>query len=158
MPEFLNVFKQVEKVATGPRYLTNLDMIKESEGLRLYAYLPTPVDRWTIGYGHTKTAYSGMKITHLGAEELLREDVKWVEACILKYVKVPLNQNQFDALGSFIYNLGETNFRGSTLLKLLNSGNYAQAAEELLRWDKQKGNTLKGLTIRRIKERELFLK
>ena len=159
MPEFLNVFKTVNKVVTSnPKHISNLNLIKESEGLRLYAYLPTPIDRWTIGYGHTKTAYEGMKITQAGAEELLRQDVMWVEAAILKHVKVPLNQNQFDALGSFIYNLGETNFKDSTLLRVLNSGDYKEAAEQFLRWDKQRGVTLRGLTIRRIKERELFLK
>lgn len=138
--------------------LGDVDLIKESEGLRLKAYLPTPNDVWTIGYGHTKTAKPGMKITQRGAEELLKHDLAWVEAALARYVKVPLNQNQYDALASFVYNLGATNFKNSTLLKKLNAGDYRGAADQLPRWNKQKGKVLRGLTIRRAKERDLFLK
>lgn len=138
--------------------LGNLNLIKESEGLRLTAYLPTPNDVWTIGYGHTKTAKPGMRITEAGAEELLKHDLAWVEAALKQYVKVPLTQNQYDALASFVYNLGATNFKKSTLLKMLNKGDYKGAADQLLRWDKQKGKVLRGLTIRRNHERDLFLK
>lgn len=137
--------------------LGNVELIKESEGLRLTAYLPTPNDVWTIGYGHTKTAKPGMRITKAGAEELLKHDLAWVEEALKQYVKVPLTQNQYDALASFVYNLGASNFKRSTLLKLLNKGNYQGAADQLLRWDKQKGKVLRGLTIRRNHERDLFL-
>lgn len=133
-----------------------LDLIKASEGLRLNAYMPTPQDVPTIGYGHTKTAKMGMKITERGAEELLKQDLAWVEASIAKNVIVPLNQSQYDALCSFIYNLGSTNFRRSTLLDKLNSSDYEGAADEFLRWDKQGAKTLNGLTIRRKAERALF--
>ena len=142
----------------GRMYIKNVDMIKKSEGLRLEAYLPTPNDVWTIGYGHTKTAQPGMKITTKGAESLLVHDLAWVENVVNDAVKVPLSQNQYDALCSFVYNLGGTNFRSSTLLRVLNKGDYKGAADQLLRWDKQKGKTLRGLTIRRKEERELFLK
>ena len=137
--------------------LGNVELIKESEGLRLTAYLPTPNDVWTIGYGHTKTAKPGMHITKAGAEELLKHDLAWVEEALKKHVKVPLTQNQYDALASFVYNLGASNFKRSTLLKLLNKGDYQGAADQLLRWDKQKGKVLRGLTIRRNHERNLFL-
>jgi len=154
----------VKKVAVdGKAYavsdmsLGNVDLIKESEGLRLEAYMPTPNDVWTIGYGHTKTAKPGMRITIAGAEALLKHDLAWVEAALKKYVKVPLTQNQYDALASFIYNLGETNFKNSTLLRMLNKEDYKGAADQLLRWDKQKGKVLRGLTIRRNHERDLFL-
>ena len=156
MPNW-NVAKQVAQ-ADKPKHISDLSLIKESEGLEIKAYLPTPNDVWTIGYGHTSGVFRGMTISRLEAEEFLVKDVKWVEEAINKHVKVPLTQNQFDALGSFVYNLGETNFRNSTLPRVLNAGNYAQAAEEFLRWDKQKGVVLRGLTIRRRKERELFLK
>ena len=63
----------VEKVASASK-IKDVNIIKRHEGLRLTAYLPTPNDKWTIGYGHTKTAHSGMKITEAGAEELLRQD------------------------------------------------------------------------------------
>ena len=134
-----------------------LDLIKSYEGLKLEAYLPTPIDVPTIGYGHTKTTYMGMKITEAGATELLKSDLAWVEAVVNKEVKVPLTQPQYDALCSFVFNLGGTNFKRSTLLKLLNAGDYVGAAEQLLRWDKQGTKVLRGLTRRREAERALFL-
>lgn len=134
-----------------------LEMIKEYEGLKLQAYLPTPIDVPTIGYGHTKTAYLGMKVTEKGAEALLKQDLKWVEDVVAKNVTVPLTQPQYDALCSFIYNLGGTNFKRSTLLKKLNNKDYKGAADELLRWDKQGSKVLRGLTRRREAERALFL-
>ena len=141
-----------------PTGIRDVELIKESEGLRLEAYLPTPNDVYTIGYGHTKTAKKGMVITLAGAEALLLHDLAWVEAALKKYVKVPLTQNQYDALASFVYNLGETNFKNSTLLKMLNKGDYQGAADQLPRWNKQKGKVLKGLTTRRQKEQTLFKK
>jgi GH24 family phage-related lysozyme (muramidase) len=137
---------------------SGLFSIKKHEALRLEAYLPTPNDVWTIGYGHTKTAKKGMRITERGAEELLKGDIAWAEAAVRNRVKVPLNQNQFDALVSFVFNVGETAFASSTLLRLLNQGKYQEAADQLLRWDKQKGKVLRGLTRRRAEERSLFLK
>lgn len=143
--------------ASMRKSLSNVDLIKESEGIRLEAYLPTPNDVYTIGYGHTKTAKKGMRITMAGAEALLLQDLEWVEVAVHKYVKAPLTQNQYDALCSFVYNLGATNFRNSTLLKKLNKKDYNGAANELLRWDKQKGKVLRGLTKRRQLEKDLFL-
>lgn len=134
-----------------------LDMIKSFEGLELTAYMPTPIDVPTIGYGHTKTAYMGMKITKRGAEELLKQDLAWVEASVNKNVKVDLTQAQYDALCSFVYNLGSTNFKRSTLLKRLNEGKYEDAANELLRWNRQGPNVLRGLSRRREAERALFM-
>jgi len=134
-----------------------LELIKMFEGLRLQAYMPTPIDVPTIGYGHTKTAKMGMKITEAGAEALLKQDLAWVEAVVNKSVTVPLTQNQYDALCSFVYNLGGTNFKRSTLLKKLNNKAYSEAADELLRWDKQGSKVLRGLTRRREAEKALFL-
>lgn len=142
----------------APTGVKDVELIKESEGLRLEAYLPTPNDVWTIGYGHTKTAKPGMRITKAGAESLLLHDLQWVEGTIAKYVKVPLNQNQYDALSSFIYNVGATAFKKSTMLKLLNKGDYDGAANQFPRWNKQKGRVLNGLTARRQKEKTLFKK
>jgi GH24 family phage-related lysozyme (muramidase) len=147
--------KEVTEVSIGRE---GLEIIKKWEGLRLTAYLPTPNDVWTIGYGHTKTAKKGMSITAEKAEELLKGDLAWVEEALAKHVKVPLKQNQYDALASFVYNLGETNFKNSTLLRLLNAGDYDGAADQLLRWNKQAGKVLRGLTNRRMEERALFLK
>jgi GH24 family phage-related lysozyme (muramidase) len=142
----------------APTGVKDVELIKESEGLRLEAYLPTPNDVWTIGYGHTKTAKPGMKTTQAGAEALLLHDLQWVETAIDMYVQVPLNQNQYDALASFIYNVGATAFRKSTMLKLLNKGDYEGAANQFPRWNKQKGKVLNGLTTRRQKEQTLFKK
>ena len=99
-----------------------------------------------------------MKITKEKAEELLRQDVAWVEEALKKYVKVSINQNQFDALASLVFNIGETNFAGSTLLKKLNQSDYAGAADQFPRWKYQKGIELAGLVKRRAQERSLFLK
>lgn len=135
----------------------NLQTIKDSEGLRLKAYLPTKNDVWTIGYGHTHGVYQGMTITEQQAEQFLHEDVKWSEDAVNQYVHVSLTQNQFDALVSFVFNVGTGNFSNSTLLRLLNKGDYKGAADQFLRWNKQKGVVLNGLTIRRKNERALFL-
>lgn len=150
-------FKRRNKVVNSIGQ-AGLDLIKEFEGLRLTAYLPTADDVWTIGYGHTKTAKPGMVITEKKAEELLRGDIRWVEEALAKHVKVPLNQNQYDALASFVYNLGETNFAKSTLLRKLNGNDFVGAADQFLRWNKQGRKVLAGLTRRRTRERELFLR
>ena len=157
-----NLTKTTDKASAGlsatPTGLHDVELIKESEGLRLEAYLPTPDDVWTIGYGHTKTAKKGMVITRKGAEALLLHDLKWVETAIDTHVQVPLNQNQYDALASFIYNVGATAFRKSTMLRLLNASDYEGAADQFPRWNKQKGKVLNGLTTRRQKEQTLFKK
>lgn len=140
----------------------NIDKIKKHEALRLTAYLPTKDDVWTIGWGHTKTARQGMVITETQAEELLRQDLAWVEDTIKRLVKVPLEQNQFDALASLIFNIGGANFSKSTVLRRLNESDYKGAADAFLMWNKQrdkqtgKMNKLRGLTIRRAEERALF--
>jgi lysozyme len=134
-----------------------LHIIQDHEKLRLTAYLPTPNDVWTIGWGHTKTAKPGMTITEAEAERLLRGDLDWVEAVIADLVRVPLTQNQYDALASFIFNIGRTQFNTSTMLKLLNAKDYEGAAAQFPRWNRQKGKVLKGLTKRRNQEQQLFL-
>lgn len=136
----------------------NVDVIKKHEGLRLEAYLPTPNDVWTIGYGHTHTTTKGMRITEAQAEKLLYRDLAWAEDAVNDFVSVPLTQDQFDALVSFVFNVGAGAFVKSTLLRLLNSGDYKGAAQQFLRWNRQKGKVLNGLTRRRQEEMELFLK
>lgn len=154
----------VSLFTSGNRTVKNIEIIKESEGLRLEAYLPTPNDKWTIGYGHTKGVARGQRITKDQAETYLREDLDWVEACINKLVKVPLSQNQFDAVASLVFNIGQGNFERSSVLRNLNLSKYKEAADSFLMWNKQTNKTtgklevLKGLDIRRKKERELFLK
>lgn len=132
-----------------------LDLIKSFEGLRLSAY-KCPADVWTIGFGTTAGVKPGQTITKERAEELLREDVKRFEAQVLRLVKVPLTQGQHDALVSFVYNLGAGNLSNSTLLRLLNAGDYAGAAAQFDRWNKAGGKVLAGLVRRRAAERALF--
>jgi len=130
-------------------------ILKFFEGCKLTAYQDS-VGVWTIGYGHTKGVLEGMTITQEGAEQLLQTELEEYEGYIEKYVTVPLTQNQFDALVCWVYNLGPTNFKNSTLLKELNSGNYTAAGKEITRWNKAGGKVLAGLVRRREAEAKLF--
>ena len=130
-------------------------ILKFFEGCKLTAYQDS-VGVWTIGYGHTKGVYEGMTITQEEAEQMLLTELEEYEGYVEKYVTVPLTQNQFDALVVWVYNLGPTNFRKSTLLKELNSGNYTAAGKEITRWNKAGGKVLAGLVRRREAEAKLF--
>jgi len=141
-----------------PSSIEDLDIIKQWEGLRLEAYIPVKGDRWTIGFGHTKTAREGMKITMRKAHNLLKEDVAWVEDALNSTIKVPVTQRQYDALASFVYNVGGTAWGNSTMLKKLNSYDYVGAAKEFPRWNKSNGRVIEGLVNRRKHEQELFMK
>lgn len=134
-----------------------LQLIKEFEGLRLQSYL-CPAGKWTIGYGHTKTARPGQTITREQADQLLQADLAEYEACVQNLVKVPLTDNQFAALVSLAFNIGCAAFARSTLLKLLNQGDYHSAAQQFQRWAYANGKLLPGLARRRQQESTLFLK
>ena len=133
-----------------------INLIKEFEGFRARSYL-CPANVLTIGYGHTKTCQPGQVISTIKGEELLKEDLVRFERAVNVLVKVPLTQNQFDALVSFAFNVGVGAFKKSTLLRLLNQGNYKQAADEFMRWVHGGGVKLAGLVRRRQAERNLFL-
>jgi len=134
-----------------------IDLIKHFEGCRLSAY-KCPAGIWTIGYGHTGAdVKKGMTITQEQAENLLKQDLVVHTNNVSKLVKVPLTQNQFDALVSFEYNVGYGNFANSTLLKLLNQNKHDEAAKQFLRWKYAKGIVLAGLVKRRNAEMKLFL-
>ncbi|WP_113626302.1 lysozyme [Pectobacterium peruviense] len=135
-----------------------LNLIKSFEGLRLTKYLDT-AGRWTIGYGHLILPNENFDngITSQEAESLLRQDLKTAENGVQKHVKVDLNGNQFGALTSFTYNLGVENLAESTLLCLLNQGNYSAAADQFPRWDKDGEQVVEGLLRRRKAEEALFL-
>jgi lysozyme len=133
-----------------------LDFIMWHEGCVLKAY-PDPGtggEPWTIGYGHTAGVKPGDTCTKEQAAEWLRDDVAWVNDTLTETVRVPLNQNQIDALGDFIFNIGRPQWEGSTLLKLLNNGEYQVAADQFARWNKP---PLPGIIQRRKDERALFL-
>lgn len=138
-----------------------MQLIAEFEGFSEKPYL-CPAGKWTIGHGDTmwkgKPVTANTKpITRAEADYALQNRLIGFQAELDNLVNVPLNSNQNDALLSFIYNIGSTNFRKSTLLKLLNSGQYEAAADQLLQWDKVNKKPLKGLTRRREAERKLFL-
>lgn len=136
-------------------------LIKQFEGCKLTAYQDS-VGVWTIGYGWTqpvdgKAIRSGMTIKQETAERLLKTGLVSYESDVSRLVKVDLTQGQFDALVSFTYNLGARSLSTSTLLRKLNAGDYAGAANEFLRWNKAGGKVLNGLIRRREAERALFL-
>lgn len=139
-----------------------ISLIKSFEGLVLKAYKDA-VGVWTIGYGHTSMAgppdvKAGMILTEQAAEALLVSDLKKYQAMVDRNVKVALNDNQYGALVSFTYNLGEGNLKSSTLLKKVNAKDFIGASKEFAKWDKAGGKVLKGLTRRRAAEASLFLK
>lgn len=141
---------------TSPK---GIALIKSAEGLRLEAY-PDPGTGdvpWTIGYGSTSGVTRNMVITKTQAEQMLAADLVRFERIVERLVRVPLNQGQFDALVSFTYNVGEGNFTESTLLRKLNAGDTAGAAEQFSRWVHAGGKVLPGLVTRRAAERALFL-
>lgn len=136
-------------------------LIKQFEGCKLTAYQDS-VGVWTIGYGWTqpvdgKPVRAGMTIKQETAERLLKTGLVSYESDVSRLVKVGLTQGQFDALVSFTYNLGARSLSTSTLLRKLNAGDYAGAADEFLRWNKAGGKVLNGLSRRREAERALFL-
>lgn len=137
--------------------LKNDELIKKWEALRLKAYLPTKDDKWTIGWGHTVGVTPGMVITEARAQELFDSDVAWATKAVNTKVKVGLTQHQFDALTSFVFNIGETAFSTSTLLRKLNAGDYEGAAAQFPRWIYQDGKVLNGLVKRRAEEMAYFL-
>lgn len=133
-------------------------LIREYEGEKLTAYV-CPAGVLTIGVGHTGSDVTrGLTITKAQSDSLLVADLAKFEAAVAAAVKVPLTQNQFDALVSFAFNVGAGALRSSTLLKLLNARDYAGAAAQFGRWNKGGGRVLPGLTKRRAAEAALFRK
>ena len=132
-------------------------LIKEHEGLRLVPYLDArnpPV--WTVGYGSTTDVQPGERISQAQADERLKEDVKEAEACVNRCVTVELTQNEFDALCSFVFNVGCGNFKKSSMLKYLNSGDFDATAYEFRRWTRAGDAHPPGLVKRRVAEQRLF--
>ncbi|HCM4642871.1 TPA: lysozyme [Salmonella enterica subsp. enterica serovar Panama] len=139
---------------------SGLAALKREEGCKLTAYLDSR-GVWTIGTGHTGrvdgvAVHKGMIITQDTADRLLRDDLSWVKRCIADWVTVVLNQNQYDALCSLIFNIGVNAFIGSTVRRQLNAGNYTAAADAFLKWSRA-GSNPTILAPRRGRERAMFL-
>ena len=132
-----------------------LSLIKKVEGCKLQSY-KCAAGVWTIGYGSTNGIEEGMEISQERADMLLLEDVEVFEKAVNELVEVPLEQNQFDSLISWTFNLGPTNLKNSTLLKVLNNKNYDEVPTQIKRWNKAGGKVLQGLIRRREAEALLF--
>ena len=135
--------------------LEGLALIKKFEGCRLESY-KCSANVLTIGYGHTSGVKETDTITQDEADKLLQEDVEQFEKHVDDNVTVELGQSQFDALVAWTFNLGVGNLRESTMLKKLNSEDYASVPSEMKRWNKAGGKTLDGLIRRRKAESLLF--
>jgi len=132
-----------------------LALIKKFEGCELEAYR-CPAGVWTIGFGTIKDVKEGDRITKDEANHLLEEEMIEYESYINDMVDVPLEQNQFDALCSWVFNLGSKNLSESTLLRVLNDGKYEEVPQQIKRWNKANGEVLNGLIRRREAEALLF--
>ena len=130
-------------------------LIKKFEGCELEAY-QCSAGVWTIGSGHTKDVEEGDTISKDQAEEMLVEELHEYENYVNEYVNVALSQNQFDALVSWVYNLGPANLKASTMLKVLNDGKYEDVPYQMKRWNKAGGKVLDGLVRRREAEALLY--
>ena len=134
-----------------------IDLIRHHEGCRLDAYQDS-AGVWTIGYGHTgSAAQEGARITQAEAEDLLRADLASAESGVADLVSADLSQSQYDALVSFVFNVGRSALASSTLVERLNDGIVLKVPQELCRWIYAGGARSKGLARRRVAEAALFL-
>lgn len=136
-------------------------LIEQREGMKLEAYQDS-VGVWTIGVGHTSMAGSptvskGLHITAAQCDEILSRDLKKFEVCVNAAVPRPLADHEFDALVSLCFNIGGHAFTNSTIVKKINAGDKAGAADHFLDWSKAGGKTLQGLVNRRKSERMQFI-
>jgi lysozyme len=134
---------------------TGQALTEQFEGCSLTAYQDSG-GVWTIGFGHTAGVTEGMTCTQAQAEAWLLEDIQWAVSTVQNRVLVPLTQGEFDALVDFVFNVGSGNFASSTMLRMLNAGNFAGAADQFARWDLAGGQVVAGLLRRRIAEEGEF--
>lgn len=135
--------------------IQGIKLIKKFEGCKLTAY-KCPAGIWTIGYGHTRNVHKGEVITQQQADELLKQDLNIYEIGV-EALKLNINQNQFDSLVSFAFNLGLGALQKSTLLKRIKvNPNDTKIKDEFLRWSYAGGKQLKGLLLRRQAECDLY--
>ncbi|MGA2729140.1 MAG: lysozyme, partial [Terracidiphilus sp.] len=128
--------------------VNGLSLTEKFEGFSSNAY-QDQVGVWTIGYGHTgPDVAAGRTITLAQAQALLAQDVSIAAACVNAVVTVKLTQQEFDALVDFVFNLGAGAFKGSTMLRNLNAGNFTSAAAQFDLWDRAGGAVVAGLLRR----------
>jgi len=133
-----------------------IDLIKRFEGFSATSY--KDASGYSIGYGHFILPGENLsRITEDQATQLLIQDTSKAQNAVINYVTVPLTQNQNDALVSLIYNIGINAFKNSTLLRMLNTGDYQAAADQFSVWRLSQGTVVPALVSRRTTERELFL-
>jgi lysozyme len=132
-----------------------IHLTESFESCRLTAYLDS-VGVPTIGWGHTNGVKIGMTCTQEQADAWLQQDIQSSVNAVNSMVKVQLRQQEFDALVDFTFNLGAGNLEHSTLLRLLNAGNFQGAAAEFDKWDRAGGQVLAGLLRRRQAELGMF--
>lgn len=133
------------------------DLIARFEGFEERAYVCAG-GKWTIGYGHTKGVKEGDVITKEQGLQYLREDVAVAERAVRKYVHAPLRQNQFDALVSFVFNVGAGNFASSSLLREVNfdANDFADIRPRFMAWVYSKKRKIEGLERRRKAESDMY--
>ncbi len=130
-------------------------LIKKFEGCRLEAY-KCSAGVWTIGYGRTTNVVEGDTCTQEEAEKWLNEELVVYGAYVNDAVLITLEQNEFDALVAWTYNLGSTNLNNSTMLRVLNENQKEDVPHQMRRWNKANGKVLEGLVRRREAEALLF--
>lgn len=147
----------VEEMTSQMEYSRKgLALTEGFEGCRLVAYQDSG-GVWTIGFGHTRDVNPGDTCTELQALAWLLQDTQFAVDAVNRLVTVQLNQSEFDALVDFVFNCGTGNFSRSTMLKLLNEGQFQAAADELEKWDIAGGQVVAGLLRRRVAEHDEFL-
>lgn len=137
--------------------LSGLEQIRSFESCQLMAYWDAEGRVWTIGWGSTgPDVHQGLLWTQSHADARFLQDVQRCEAEVNRCVSVPITQGEFDALVDFVYNLGDGALETSTMLRLLNDGDYAGAAGQFERWDHVHGKIIAGLLRRRIADKKEF--
>jgi lysozyme len=146
----------VQKKMTHSQDITRL--VSSFEGCELKAYHSPldPPDVWTIGFGHTNGVKKGDSITLMDAYRFLDGDLREAETWVNRLVMVDLTQHEFDALVDFTFNVGGVRLQQSTMLKLINAGDFVTAAKEFEKWDIASGKHCAGLLARRKAEESLF--
>ena len=156
LKKLLSIIKQLLQRSSNMNISQEgLSLIKKFEGCELEAY-KCAAGVWTIGYGSTKGVKEGDSIIQEEADKLLLHEMEEYEGYINDMVNVNLEQNQFDAMVSWVFNLGPANLKASTLLKVLNAKDYEGVPAQIKRWNKAGGKVLQGLIRRREAESLLF--